>query len=148
MQYLKFIPMIALALYPATASSQSTDCAVSASGVAFGTLGMLDFAEDATGEISVTCTNLTPFTIGLDGGQAAAGPSNRRLSSGAHLIPYGLYKDSARSVHWGLEGESEGPVSGLGTGSLQLFQVFGRIPAQSAPTPGFYSDVISVTVTY
>ncbi len=148
MRYRQLMLMIALALLPATAASQSTDCNVSASGVAFGVLSILEFAVDAAGEISVTCPGGMPYTIGLDGGQAADGPSNHRLSSGSNLIPYGLYKDSTRSQHWGQEGDSEGPVSDTGTGSLQLFQVYGRVPAQTAPTPGAYSDVISVTVTY
>jgi spore coat protein U-like protein len=141
----QFIFVIALALFPATAASP---CTVSASGVAFGVMGLLEFAEDATGEVSVTCPDATPYTIGLDGGGGAAGPTNRRMSSGGNLIPYGLYKDSARSQHWGLVGESEGPVSDTGTGSLQLFQVYGRVPAQTGPAPGAYSDVISVTVTF
>ena len=146
MRYRQFIPVCALALFPATAASQ--DCSVSASGVAFGVIGVLEFAEDATGEVSVTCLDGLPYTIGLDGGGGAAGPTNRRMSSGSNLIPYGLYKDSARSQHWGQLGDSDGPVSDTGTGPLQLFQVFGRVPAQTAPTPGAYSDVITVTVTY
>lgn len=139
---------ILVALMPLVARGQGTDCTVSATGVDFGILGLLEIAAESTGEISVNCTSGVAFTVGLDGGQANAGPSGREMSAATSSLPYGLYKDSARSEVWGAEGDSAGPVSGTGDGSTQVLTVYGRIPSQRAPVPGTYTDTITITVTY
>ncbi len=136
------------ALLPVAARAQGSDCTVSATGVDFGVVGLLEVAVESTGEISVNCTSGLAYTVGLDGGQATAGPSGREMSATTSSLPYGLYKDSARSQLWGEEGDSAGPVSGTGDGSTQALPVYGRIPSQSAPVPGTYTDTITVTVTY
>ena len=68
--------------------------------------------------------------------------------SGANSVTYGLYKDAARSTGWGSSIVSGETVSGTGTGSAQALTVYGRVPPQSTPPPGTYSDVVVVTVTY
>nr|WP_246252594.1 spore coat U domain-containing protein [Mesorhizobium camelthorni] len=129
-------------------SVAQTSCSVSATGVSFGTIGILDTAVDTTGDLAVTCTSGASYTVGLNGGLANAQPTARLLADGAATITYGLYKDSARSQPWGDETVSNGTQSGTGSGQAQSFTIYGRIPAQMSPIPGVYGDTITVTVTY
>ncbi|WP_280527698.1 spore coat protein U domain-containing protein [Ciceribacter thiooxidans] len=39
-------------------------------------------------------------------------------------------------------------MTGTGTGLTENVSVYGRVPAQSTPAPGTYTDTIVVTVTY
>ena len=39
-------------------------------------------------------------------------------------------------------------VGATGSGVSQSFTVYGRVPAQSTPAAGSYTDTIKVTVTY
>lgn len=129
----------------AAAQAAEASCSVSASAVSFGTFGLIGNPIDSTGDLSVTCSLATSYTVGLDGGQAGQ-PASRLLSSGSATIAYGLYKDSARSELWGDTGSDT--QSGTGTGSAQTYTIYGRIPTQSTPAPGSYTDTIFVTVTY
>ena len=148
MRYRPLAVAAALALPPLTVVGQGTDCTVSATGVDFGAIGILDFAVDSTGEISVSCPAGVVYTVGLDGGLASAGPNGRQLSAGSASLSYGLYKNSARSELWGQQGDAAGPLSGTGSGTTQVLPVYGRIPAQTAPPPGTYTDTITITVSY
>ncbi|MCE3520182.1 spore coat protein U domain-containing protein, partial [Escherichia coli] len=35
-----------------------------------------------------------------------------------------------------------------GSGAAQPYTVYGRVPVQTTPAPGTYTDTITVTVTY
>jgi spore coat protein U-like protein len=124
-----------------------TTCTVSASTVNFGSSGVLQAALDATGTISVVCTNAAPYTIALDGGMAAAAdPTQRKMTRSSEEIIYGLYQNAGRNQPWGdLAGAT---VAGTGTGLSQNFTVYGRVPAQTTPSPGTYSDTVVVTLNY
>ena len=69
------------------------------------------------------------------------------MTAGSHTIQYGIYKDSAHAQPWGNTVGTD-TVSSAGIGSSQSFTVYGRIPPQTTPTPGTYTDTITVTVTY
>lgn len=137
-----------LCLATVTASSQETSCTLGTTAMNFGVLGVMDSHVDSTSDITVNCPSGTPYTVGLDDGQANAGPAGRRIFSSSASISYGLYKDSARSEHWGQTGDAAGPVSGTGSGSNQVLTVYGRVSPQTAPAPGEYTDVITVVVTF
>ena len=62
-------------------------------------------------------------------------------------VTYGLYRDSARSQPWGAS-VGVNTASGTGDGSSQNLTAYGRVPAQTTPQPGAYSDTIVVTVGY
>ena len=122
-------------------------CEVSATNLDFGTVGLLNANVDAAGTITVRCTNGTPYQIGLNGGlSGATAPDQRRMTSGANSVRYGIYRDSARTLGWGdLPTNS---VSGTGTGNAQNYTTYGRVFPQTTPPPGTYTDTIVVTVTY
>jgi spore coat protein U-like protein len=129
-------------------STVPSNCLVSATGVNFGSAGIIAANVDATGSTTVQCTSTTPYTVGLDGGTSGAtDPTQRKMSKGAEKITYGLYQNSARTQPWG-NTVGTNTESGTGTGSGQALTVYGRVGSQTTPSPGAYSDSVVVTVTY
>lgn len=124
----------------------SDNCHVAAQDLGFGNQGVLAANVDSSGQVSVTCTNGTPYTVALDGGGAAAPPTARKMSKGGETITYGIYRDAARTQPWGDTVGSMG--GGTGSGAAQSLVTYGRVPAQGTPSPGTYSDTVVVTVTY
>lgn len=121
----------------------------STSDLAFGTTGVIQSAVAATGTIGLQCTNTTPYSIGLNAGTGSgATVAARRMTSGsgAH-ITYEIYRDSARTLIWG-DTVNSNTVSGTGNGAVQTVTVFGRVPVQTTPAAGTYTDTVTVTVTY
>jgi spore coat protein U-like protein len=89
-----------------------------------------------------------PYTLSLNGGNSGAtDPTQRKMTSGANQLTYGLYQNSARSSPWGSTAGSN-TVGGTGTGASQVITIFGRVPAQTTPAPATYQDSVVVTVTY
>lgn len=125
----------------------SPNCLVATQNVDFGNKGVLDQNADATGAVSVTCTPGNAYTIGLGNGQSGTSPTARRMTLGAQGVTYGLYRDQARSQPWGNTIGSN-TVAGTGAGMAQNITVYGRVPSQTTPSPGTYTDTVVVTVTY
>jgi spore coat protein U-like protein len=129
-------------------ATDATNCAVNASTLNFGSAGVLRSAVDATSSIIVTCTNALPYTIALDGGlSGASNPTQRVMSQASQNITYGLYRDSARAQPWG-DSAGTNTAAGTGSGLAQTVTVYGRVPAQTTPSPGTYSDTVVVTISY
>jgi spore coat protein U-like protein len=104
----------------------------------------------------VQCTNTTPYSIGLNNGINASG-SQRRVQVGAtgNYLNYGLYTDAAYSNAWVATTSATSCTAGVstcslgtGTGSNQNITVYGRIPPQTAPIVGTFTDTVVVTVTF
>ena len=124
-------------------------CTVTATSVAFGSQSVLASALAATGTLAVTCTNTTPYNVGLDaGGGAGATVTVRKMTGPASaMVNYGLYQNSALTTVFG-NTVGTNTVAGTGIGTAQTITVYGQVPAQAAPTPGSYADVVNVTVTF
>jgi spore coat protein U-like protein len=124
------------------------ECLISAtSTLAFGTLGVLVVDNDQTTTFKVQCTNSTPYSVGLNEGTTAGGDTTTRkmTKGGGVTVDYKLLTDTNRTANWGND------VTGIGqtgNGALQTYTVYGRIPAQTTPAPGSYSDTVTITVTY
>jgi spore coat protein U-like protein len=87
------------------------------------------------------------YTIGLDQGTTTgASISQRLLVNGAATINYNLFTSAAYSTIWGNSGGAL--VNSTGNGADQTFTIYGRVPAQTTPAPGTYTDTVTVTVTY
>jgi spore coat protein U-like protein len=128
------------AIVPAT-------CTVSASALNFGNyLGAL---IDASSAVTVNCTNLTVFNIGLNAGTATgATVTTRKMTSPASAtLNYTLFRDSARTLNWGNTVGTDTLVS-QANGTPVQYGVFGRMAAGQSGNPALYSDTIIVTVTY
>lgn len=132
--------------FQVSATVQAT-CLISATALAFGTY--TGTQTNATSTISVTCTNTTPYNVGLDPGQATgATVTTRKMSGpGGALLPYALYRDSAHTNNWGNTVGTD-TQSGTGNGSAQTLTVYGQIAAGQYVTPGSYTDTITATVSY
>jgi spore coat protein U domain-containing protein, fimbrial subunit CupE1/2/3/6 len=126
----------------------ATICSVSGATLNFGSVGVLRSAVDATGFVTVTCTNSLPYTIALDGGlSGATNPTQRMMSQSSQRITYGLYQDSLRAQPWG-DSAGSNTAAGTGSGLAQTLTVYGRVPVQTTPSPGTYSDTVVVTISY
>jgi spore coat protein U-like protein len=112
-----------------------------------GSSGVINANHDQTTPLHIQCTNSTPYTIGLDAGTTTnATVSQRLLVNGSATVNYNLYSDAPGGTVWG--NTSGAWVSSTGNGADQTFTIYGRVPAQTTPAPGTYTDLVTVTVTY
>jgi spore coat protein U-like protein len=128
----------------------TTECKlVSASDLEFGSHGIIDANVDSTSTISVQCTTGTPYNIGIGLGTGAGASLAARLMTGpaAATVSYNLYRDANHTNVWGTTILTD-TLSGTGNGAVQPITVYGRVPPQSTPAAGAYSDTVAVTVTY
>jgi spore coat protein U-like protein len=128
---------------------QTSCIVVSANDLDFGTQGVLSTNVDVPTTLSVQCTTSTPYNIGLNAGTGAGATVAVRKMTGpsSNTVNYSLYQDAPRSVVWGNTVGTD-TVAGTGTGAAQSYTVYGRVPPQTTPIPGLYTDTITVTVTY
>jgi spore coat protein U-like protein len=128
------------------ATVQAT-CLVSATAMAFGTY--TGAVATSTSAVSVTCTNTTPYNVGLSAGLATGATVTTRSMTGpaSALLGYALFSDSARTVNWGQTIATD-TVTGTGNGSAQAITVYGQAAAAQYVAPGSYADTITATVTY
>lgn len=136
--------------FPFTVSATVTNnCNIGATNLSFGTAGVIGAGLSATGSLSVTCTNGDAWRISLNGGgsgNVAARAMQRQGGGGS--VNYQLYTDSAGTLPWGDGTGGTTRVTGTGTGLAQSVNVYGRVPAQSTPMPGNYSDTITATIEF
>lgn len=132
--------------FAVTATVQAT-CLVSATPMAFGTYSGVQANSSST--VSVTCTNTSPYNVGLSTGLATgATVTTRKMTGpGSALLGYSLFSDSARTVNWGQTIGTD-TVTGTGNGSAQALTVYGEVAAGQFLAPGAYTDTITATVTY
>lgn len=128
-------------------------CAISANNLNFGSgIGLLTTAVNGTSTLSVTCSNSTPYTLGLDGGSVSGSTVPSRLMAGTTTGNTGttmsvqLYSDTGRTTVWG--NSSGSWISGTGNGNAQSYIVYGQVPTQTTPKPDTYQTTITATVTY
>lgn len=142
--------------FPFTVSAtviKSCKVGVSASTLDFGSVPgtATNVSATGTGLIDTTCSNTTPYIVGLQTSDGTAGTGHMTSSASADKVPYGLYRDSAHANLWGSSGTGPGSpgneVPGIGTGSVQALTVYGNVPSANF-TPGTYRDTVTVDVTY
>ena len=128
----------------------TSQCTVSnATNMAFPSSGLLSAAVNQTNTFNVTCTNTTPYTIGLNNGLNVSGAQRRMLGgvTNTEFVSYNLYSDAGRTIAWG--DVSGSWVSGTGTGAATAYTVYGQVPPQATPSPSAnYTDTVTITVTY
>jgi spore coat protein U-like protein len=129
-----------------TATVDAT-CQISATPLAFGSY--TGAQTDATSTLTVTCSNTTPYNVGLDAGLATGATVTSRAMTGpaSATLAYALFQETTRTTNWGNTVGTD-TVTGTGNGSAQGLTVYGRVAAGQFVTPGAYSDTITATVTY
>ncbi|WP_127957546.1 spore coat U domain-containing protein [Serratia microhaemolytica] len=126
-------------------------CRIFAQELDFGDITMFENRNvDAQSNISVECTSDTQYNIALrsiseQSGQffylyPLSGPDNVKIG-------YMLYQDAARTLLWS---DRTNAKSAIGTGSVQLHPVYGRLAAGQATyaRPGVYQDTVIVTLSF
>jgi len=105
-----------------------------------------------TSNISVTCSNTTPYIVGLKTTDGTAGTGHMN-GPGGNVVPYSLFQDSGYSTVWGGTGTAPGAgtqgndFSGTGTGAAQSIPVYAQVTNPNF-TPGAYSDTVTVSLIY
>ena len=161
-------PLLGLLLIPAADAATSTAtltvqititaaCNINASTLDFGSnagTALLAGSLTASTTVSVTCTNGSPYSIGMNNGANASG-TQRRMINGANFISYDLYTDAGHVNAWTTASNSATCTSanscalGTGNGSAQSTNIYGVVPSVAvAPAAGSYSDSVTMTVTY
>jgi spore coat protein U-like protein len=115
----------------------------------FGSSGVINANNDKTNTIKIQCTNSTPYDIGLDKGLNGSSTAQRLLlnTSTSETVKYNLFTLTGRATVWGNVVGTD-TVGKTGNGDEQIWTIFGRIPAQTTPTPGSYADTVTFTITY
>jgi spore coat protein U-like protein len=128
----------------------TANCTVSTGAVAFGSVNTLGGNHDATGSVTVNCTNGAAWSAAANQGSGTGATlSNRRMTFGANTLTYRLFTDAGRTSIWGDGSTGTAAVTGTGNGAAQVFTVYGRVPSGQTSVPaGSYSDTVSVTITY
>jgi len=127
------------------------DCTIAASNLSFGgSQGVLATAVTANTSLNVTCTNTTPYNVGLSAGTGTGSSGTTRFMSGtgANLgtVAFNLFQASGNTV-WG-NTQGTDTKSGTGTGMAQSITVYGQIPVQTTPQPDSYKSTITATVYF
>lgn len=131
----------------AVSATVTATCNITTSSVAFGSVDVTSGSNvDATGGISVTCTNGTAWAAAAGAGTGTgATVTARKMTSGANLLNYALFTDSARTTNFG----GANTISGTGTGSAQASSVYGRVASGQTTVPsGSYVDSVTISLTY
>jgi spore coat protein U-like protein len=127
-------------------------CAITGGTLAFGSFDVLAGVKNGTGVINATCTNDTPYVIGMSvGAGVGATETVRKMTGAGGTLNYTLSPDVNQSVNWGAGATVElGGVAGLGNGVAQEITVFGQIPAgqTSAKAGTDYTDTVVATINF
>ncbi len=105
--------------------------------------------------VSVTCTNGSPYSIGMDNGANFSGSRRMRQGATANYLSYGLFTDAGLANAWTTATDNPNCATanscflGTGNGSAQSVNIYGRVPSTgTAPPTGLYTDTVTMTITY
>lgn len=104
----------------------------------------------AIAQVNITCTEGTPFEIGLDAGANSADVAARQMQDAATLetITYSIYQTGAHVVVWG-NTQGVNTVADTGNGFVQQFSAYGEVPVPAAfPSAGTYTDTVNAFVYF
>ncbi|KPC49543.1 Csu type fimbrial protein [Amantichitinum ursilacus] len=125
------------------------DCSITSGVLNFGSQSNFTNGINQSAQLSVTCSNNAPYSIGLDAGNVNGSTINGRLlqSSSGDTVQYQLYKDASRSEVWGNTAGTDA-LTGVGNGAAQMVPIYGQIGARQQPAEGAYSATVTATVSF
>jgi len=124
------------------------DCNVTSSGVSFGSYDVFTANDtESTGELIVTCSGETAYTLRLDPGSSGSF-SIRKMSNGTDFLTYNIYSDAAKNSVWGDGTGGSVTKSGQTRSNPEEHTLYGRISAGQNVSVGNYSDTIIVTIVF
>jgi spore coat protein U-like protein len=133
----------AFLLLSATAAEAALTCNPTSSGIAFGTFSGSQIT--IVGSIALNCVGSSgsSYTLTLSTGGSGSF-STRKVKNGATTLSYNLYSDAAFTQIWG-DGSAGTSVS---NGSpVTSVSVYAKLPSQTKPAPGTYTDTITASLT-
>jgi spore coat protein U-like protein len=134
-----------------TAMVTAACTSLTASDLNFGTHGAADTTTDATATVTVTCDNGTFYTVGIDSGITGGGAFGRQVTDvNGEFMDYEIFQPgagggSATTAAWG---EGLDAYDGTGSGVAQALTATGRMHWTSGRSPGTYTDLVTVTLTF
>lgn len=125
---------------------------ISADDIDFGThtAGSTDLKQ--SGNLTVRCTNGTPYTVGLipsNGNQEGSGEMKSTNPANADKVPYRLKKGTHTNAHlWGNNPSGSGSaLKSTGDGNSQIHTISAEVK-NTDYTPGEYKDKVTVDIRY
>lgn len=115
-------------------------CAISATDIDFGQVNSGIAATDKTGNLNVTCTSQTPYSVGLSSSGKMTHTTDPTSS-----IAYKLFKASSDTAEWDNDNNR---YSATGSGSVQTIPVVAKLSGSTNVRAGNYTDTVTATVTY
>jgi spore coat protein U-like protein len=127
------------------------DCTIAANPLDFGqSQGVLATSVNANTTLNVTCTNTTPYNVGLSAGNGTGSSTSARLMSGTgantSTVAFNLNM-TAGGGNWG-NTQGTDTLSGTGSGVQQNLTVYGQVPAQATPQPDTYKSTLVATIYF
>jgi spore coat protein U-like protein len=132
----------------------------SVDNISFGAYNPLSAAEvTATGEISITCSNNAPVSIGLTGGDNFSAATNNMKGpggSGTELLRYKIFQPDG-TTQWSDSETQAGSITGSGSvlsltgqGSATpiVRTMIGRMPGSQNVSTGVYTDTVYAVVNF
>jgi spore coat protein U-like protein len=132
-----------------TIQKACTVTAGSGSDIDLGTVDSTAVDTSSSNTISVTCSNTTPYYVGLAPSNANTAGAGTMAGTSGDNVPYQLYSDAGTTI-WGNTATSTAVgngVAGTGTGSAQSLTVYATAPSANF-TPGDYADTVTVNVNF
>lgn len=114
-------------------------CAISATDIDFGQVNSGITATDKTGNLNVTCTSQTPYSIGLSNSGKMTHTTDTSSS-----IAYKLFKVASDGKEW----NNENQYTATGSGTIQTIPVVAKLSGSTNVRAGNYADTVTATVTY
>lgn len=129
------------------------NCSISTNPLSFVASNVLTTVVNQQTTLAVTCTNTTPYNVGLDAGNVAGSTVANRLMAGTSAgnttttVAFQIYQDTTRTIPWGST-QGTNTVGGTGTGVAQAIPVYGQVPVQLTPKPDTYQTTLTATVYF
>jgi spore coat protein U-like protein len=123
-------------------------CSISAAAMNLGTYtGTL--ITVGTTPLTVNCSVLTSYNVGLNQGTGAGATTTTRKMTGpaGAQLSYQMFQNIARTINWG-NNTGVDSVAGSGNGNNQTLNVYPVVAAGQYVIPGSYTDTITVVVNY
>lgn len=123
------------------------NCTIAAANITFATQSTLANPVTSSGQLTVQCTKNDAYRVSLSGGLLGT-VTSRTMSGLTSSIGYQLYLDSGYATIWGDGTSGTSQLTGTGTGLVQAIPIYARVPPQSTPAPGVYTDTVTATIQF
>jgi spore coat protein U-like protein len=139
----RILGLAALLLFGWLTPALGQSCSVTSNTIVFGTYTGAQVNVSSGG--TVICTNGISYNITASAGTSIGATTTTRKMTGpgGATLAYKLCRDSACALNWGNTINTD-TIRGTGNGFVQPISYYGILAAGQTPTPGSYTDTISL----